>query len=59
MLRNYPTTRMILEGLAVGFASGVAIVYLHKVIDPRVCLLMYAIVSMIGLVLYSVYQDKH
>lgn len=59
MLCNYPTTRMTLESLAVGFAFGTAIVYLPKVIDPGACLLMYAIGSVLGLVLYSVYLDKH
>ena len=59
MLSNYSATRMTLESLAVGFASGTAIVYLPKVVDPGLCLLMYAIGSVLGLVLYSVYLDKH
>ena len=58
MLSNYSATRMTLESLAVGFASGTAIVYLPKVIDPVVCLLMYVIGSVLGLILYSVYLDR-
>ena len=50
---------MTLESLAVGFASGTAIVYLPKVIDPVVCLLMYVIGSVLGLILHSVYLDRH
>ena len=58
MLKNYPTTSVLLQSLAIGFALGVFITFGPKIIGFEAVALSIGIGGVLGSILYAVYLDR-